>query len=65
MKLCQHFHGRGGTIYFCLRKLGHDGDHRGSGAQWTKRGARVSPPTITLSSNGEVREKKPVAKSAG
>lgn len=42
MRLCQHSHGRGGTIYFCLRKLGHDGDHRGSGAQWTKRGARVA-----------------------
>ena len=41
------FAGRG-SIVFCCRCEGHDGDHRGSGKQWTQRGKRVSPPTMTM-----------------
>lgn len=36
---------RGTTYVFCTRDRGHDGDHRGTGKQWTKKGKRVK---ITL-----------------
>lgn len=32
-----HRFGRPGTIVFCRRPLGHDGDHRGHRAQWPEQ----------------------------
>jgi hypothetical protein len=29
-----------GTVWFCIRPEGHEGDHRGSGRQWTQKGRR-------------------------
>ena len=32
---------------FCVRPDGHEGDHRGTGRQWSQEGKRVSPPTMS------------------
>lgn len=35
------FHSKNGTIFFCLKKPRHTGDHRGERTQWNHEGKKV------------------------
>lgn len=50
---CESMFWRGISGIWCRREKGHDGDHRGGGAQWKQDGTRVSPPTIKIDRHGD------------